>query len=188
MNRWRRFLHRWAGTLPTRIIHAENSVGDRCHSPLFERGHVFSIRLPLVGEVNCLLHHYLRSDPDRGLHDHPWSWAVSLPLAGGYVEHRKTGIPMGRVTYAALRRRPGRFYRLTGYDFHAVRLAPGQTSWSLFFTGANDVKPWGFLRPLAGVEGLTAGVVYNGHSNPDGNHSPWWRTAPVGRLHKRAAP
>lgn len=141
--------------------------------------------------MNCLLHHYLRSDPDRGLHDHPWPWAVALPLAGGYVEHRLTGVPMGTMAYAALRRRPFRFYRLTGHDFHAVRLAPGQTSWSLFFTGTNDVKPWGFLRPLVGPRDANvvgAGVTYAGHMNQDGNHTPWWRTAPLGRFHERAAP
>lgn len=33
------------------------------------------------------LHHILRSDDDRDLHDHPWSF-LSIVLKGGYFEHR----------------------------------------------------------------------------------------------------
>lgn len=35
--------------------------------------------------INVYLHHFLSSDDDRALHDHPW-WFVSLILRGGYIE------------------------------------------------------------------------------------------------------
>lgn len=188
---WRRTLHRWAGRLPTRIIWAEKSGDDPDTAPLFERSHVFTLRLPLLGEVTCYLHHYLRSDPDTGLHDHPWPWAIALPLAGGYREQRLTGVPMGGVRYVTRRRRPLLSYRLDGHDFHRVVVADGATSWSLFFVGRSGAKPWGFLRPLP-IEGevhcYCPGVYYATFSNPDGSHAAWWRTAPMGSALERAAP
>src|SRR5260370_32406267 len=94
-SRWRRFLHHWAGRLPTVIYDAEISENDPARAPLFERSHVFTARLPLLGEVTLYLHHYLRSDPDRGPHDHPWPWAIALPLAGGYHADRIKGLHQG---------------------------------------------------------------------------------------------
>jgi hypothetical protein len=38
------------------------------------------------------LHHILRSDDDRDLHDHPWSF-LSIVLKGGYWEHTPTDCP-----------------------------------------------------------------------------------------------
>lgn len=187
---WRRTLHRWAGRLPTRIIWAERSEDDASAAPLFERGHLFTLRLPLLGEVTCYLHHYLRSDPDAGLHDHPWPWAVALPLAGGYREQRLTGLPLGQLGIVTRRRPPFLPYRLDGHDFHRVVVAAGRTSWSLFFVGRARAKPWGFLRPVA----LAAGphpcdaVYYAAFSNEDGSHIEWWRTAPLGSALDRAAP
>ena len=78
----RRALYAWAGRLPAVIYDAEVSGTNPARTPLFERYHVFTCRLPWLGEVTLYLHHYLRSDPDRGPHDHPWPWAVALPLAG----------------------------------------------------------------------------------------------------------
>jgi len=147
------------------------------------------VRLPLIGAVTCYLHHYLRSDPDRGPHDHPWAWAVALPVAGGYREHRVVGLKMGQLLFRERRRIPFVPYRLTGYDFHRVVLEEGRTSWSLFFTGENASKPWGFLRPVQDeMSGKAPGVAYHVASNEDGNHTPWHRSAPVGRLLERAAP
>jgi hypothetical protein len=190
---WRRFLHRLAGRLPTRIIHAETSADDPRRTPMFERSHVFTVRLPFVGAVTCYLHHYLRSDPDE-MHDHPWPWAVSLPLAGGYLERRLVKIAQGRIVSRLIRRLPFMPYRLDGFDFHSVVVEPGKTSWSLFFVGAHDVKAWGFLREgvvaTAGVAPAAEinGVWYEGYSNPDGNHTPWHLTAPKGAELERAAP
>lgn len=178
----RRALHGWAGNLPTRIIHAEQSPTDARRAPLFERSVVWSGRLPLLGEVTVYLHHYLRSDPDLGLHDHPWPWAVALPLAGGYREERACGPMWHRIRH----RLPGLAYFLRGYDFHRVLVEPGATSWSLFVTGANGFKPWGFLRPAVDEGGALFG--FNFVRIPSQSAEQWWLTAPRGRALDRAAP
>lgn len=188
---WRRFLHRWAGNLPAVIYDAEISADDPARTPLFERYHVFTGRLPILGEVTLYLHHYLRSDPDRGPHDHPWPWAVSLPLAGGYHEDRVETIVQGMALTVRRRRRPLVPYRLTGYDFHQVVINGAPTSWSLFLTGANGHKSWGFLRPLPfAVNGVqTAAGVYYAETQPSrSGGGPWWEAAPRGRELVRAAP
>ena len=34
------------------------------------------------------LHHFVASDPDDEVHNHPWGWSSSLILTGGYREYR----------------------------------------------------------------------------------------------------
>jgi hypothetical protein len=176
---WRRFLHRWAGGLPTRIIEHDGE-------PLFERSVVFSGCVPFVGHCTVYLHHYLRSDPDRGVHDHPWDWAVSIPLAAGYTEQRLAGVGRG-LAMRFVRRQPLLPYRLTGRDFHRVLLPDRRTSWSLFVTGPN-VKGWGFLRAFDLSSGSYALFSFTPHLDDSGSHTKWWRTAPLGRTLDRAAP
>ena len=65
----------------------ENEAGD----PYLVR---WSLDAGRFGSVK--LHHILRSDDDRDLHDHPWSF-VSVILRGGYWEHR-SGLKEGWVT------------------------------------------------------------------------------------------
>lgn len=183
---WRRFLHRWAGTLPTVIYDAEQSEQDRSRSPLFERGRVFTVRMPFLGEVTCYLHHYLRSDPDRGMHDHPWPWAVAFPLAAGYYEERLSGIYMGNAACKTRRRLPFVPYRLSGFDFHRVVIDLDRTSWSLFFTGRNNFKRWGFLRPLTGH--FEQPGVYYAAQHSRSSTTEWWESAPIGAVLDRADP
>lgn len=38
------------------------------------------------------VHRIFRSDEDRELHNHPWKWALSLVVTGGYIEERMEGI------------------------------------------------------------------------------------------------
>ena len=100
----RRLLHWLAGHLRAKVYEAEVSETNPARKPLFERYLV--CRLPGGGAV--YLHHYLRADPDRGPHDHPWNWAIALPLAGGYVEERMAGWGFFGPTLKAHARRPGR--------------------------------------------------------------------------------
>src|ERR1700744_875507 len=89
---------------------------------------------------NIYLHHFLRSDDDRALHDHPWLNA-SVLLQGEYTEHT---ISAGGVNH---RRKYGAGdikFRGPRYA-HRVELTDGPC-WSLFITGPN-VRSWGFHCP-----------------------------------------
>jgi len=41
--------------------------------------------------MRAYLHRLVASDPDRGLHDHPWPWAFSILLAGWYSNVTRSG-------------------------------------------------------------------------------------------------
>lgn len=86
------------------------------------------------------LHHILRSDDDRALHDHPWSFA-SVILAGGYFEHT----PRGRFW-----RQPGSIILHRAEELHRIELGPSRAAiggtlpaWTLVFCGRRR-RPWGF--------------------------------------------
>ena len=72
---WRRILQGIMNRRPTKVYRVDGE-------PLFYRSYLFSF----CGWV-WYLHHYLRSDPDRGLHSHPFV-AYAWILAGGYEEER----------------------------------------------------------------------------------------------------
>lgn len=80
------------------------------------------------------LHHILRSDDDRALHDHPWDFSTIL-LRGQYIEHRDDGYSH----YG-----PGtQLWRAAGAR-HSLELPEGQTVWTLFMMGPR-VQKWGFF-------------------------------------------
>jgi hypothetical protein len=83
---------------------------------------------------NVYLHHFLRSDDDRALHDHPW-WNVSILLRGEYLEHMPGGV--------VKRRRPGVPVLRSAEAAHRVELIGGYPVWSLFITGPR-IREWGF--------------------------------------------
>jgi hypothetical protein len=170
-----RLCRRIADRRPCRLIDVDGR-------PYLER--YFLATLPGGGAI--YLHRFLAPDPDRGLHDHPWPWALSLVLAGGYVEAR--GDPWGERRRRAVR--PGRLNLIRGTTFHRiVALAAGE-AWTLFAHGPR-VKPWGFAVPCepatAGelrVEGALARLAFDQPGQAPG----WWRTAPVGREARRDRP
>jgi hypothetical protein len=90
---------------------------------------------------NIYLHHFLRSDDDRALHDHPWV-NFSYILEGWYVEH---GIAQGGV-------KQWNFYKAGDWKFrwpstaHRVEVQGGVQCWTLFVTGP-VVREWGFHCP-----------------------------------------
>lgn len=97
---------------------------------------------------NIYLHHFLRSDDDRALHDHPWINA-SVLLRGQYLEHMPGG--------GAALRRPGAVYFRMPSAAHRVELLPSvgvprreQPCWTLFITGPR-VRAWGFYCPKGWV-------------------------------------
>jgi hypothetical protein len=53
-----------------------------------ERWHI----IPRNRLFNIYLHHFLKSDYDRALHDHPWA-SLSIILKGEYTEHTPKAKP-----------------------------------------------------------------------------------------------
>jgi len=93
---------------------------------------------------NIYLHHIMRDDDDRALHDHPW-WNVSIVLRGGYREVTPHGKKM---------RRPGSivFRRATATHRLELPIVNGaiRYCWSLFITGPR-LRVWGFHCPKGWV-------------------------------------
>lgn len=99
---------------------------------------------------NLYLHHFLRDDDDRALHDHP-SWAVSFMLAGGYIEHTiAAGGIHQRQPYG-----PGSLRFMPSDHAHRIELSADATGplypgcWTLFLFGPT-VREWGFHCPERG--------------------------------------
>lgn len=87
------------------------------------------------------LHHFLRSDDDRALHDHPYA-STSILLEGCYREH----LPSGTVL-----RETGAVIQRDAETPHRVELLPAPAGgelpvWTLFLTGPR-VRDWGFHCP-----------------------------------------
>lgn len=108
------------------------------------------------------LHCFLRSDADRELHSHPWSWSLAVLLAGGYEEQRR-GVTIdpstGRRRVSNRRRRAfpfaGCINVLRADDYHRVQLLLGpdgteQRCWTLFIAGPR-VQQWGFWDSVTGA-------------------------------------
>lgn len=130
-----RLLEQYAARLPYR------------HIPMPD-GKPYLIRY-LVAEsadTSIYLHHYIGSDAERWLHDHPWRQSVGIPLVGSYVEERLVALDpyCGPITRF---RRIRRFFPnvITARTFHRiVSVTPG--TWTLFI-GRDRFKEWGFLEP-----------------------------------------
>lgn len=105
---------------------------------------------------NIYLHHFLRDDDDRALHDHPW-WSASIMLRGEVLEwyfaHPAIG-PRGSYSCRVIEAgsvvlRSARFaHRLT--LFPRAPGGPAPAAWTLFITGPR-VRPWGFHCPRGWV-------------------------------------
>jgi hypothetical protein len=102
------------------------------------------------------IHQILQSDDTtRGLHNHPWRWAISIIIWRGYYEDRLDlndlsgrhvhGIPVRRRRFW-----PGMINIIRETDFHRIELVNGKPAWTLFLTGPR-IKGWGFLTRLGYV-------------------------------------
>jgi hypothetical protein len=104
--------------------------------PLLTR--YFLFRVPWFG---VYVHHLLRSDYDRSLHDHPFSF-ISIILKGGYLEHHDQTKDGNEV--AELRKVGDILLRPAEWR-HRLELFPGG-AWTLIIVGPR-VRPWGFHLP-----------------------------------------
>jgi hypothetical protein len=167
-------LLRLTDRLPCRIIDGEHG------EPYLERYYLGGLDWIGLTGWHAYIHHFVDSDPDRGLHDHPWRHAVSLVLTGGYDELRfadgsSSAEPMdtaGQQPILRRRIRPWRINRLRGNDYHRILLRDGRPAWTLFLHGPR-VKGWGFQR---GQQFKTMALDAD-----DFRHRDWWLSAPKGR-------
>ena len=123
----------------------ERKVIGQPSDPLMIRYILF--RLPAFG---IYIHNMRRSDYDRALHDHPWSF-VSLVLKGGYFEHHDQTIDRSETSEW---RRPGSVLVRPAEWRHRFELnrewwtpeskGPEIPSWTLVIVGRRS-KPWGFF-------------------------------------------
>jgi hypothetical protein len=81
------------------------------------------------------LHHLMRSDHDRALHDHPWNF-ISILLTGEYKEHTAQGVTHHRRGSILIR--PAMW-------LHRFELE--HPMWTLVFVGSR-LRRWGFMTPL----------------------------------------
>jgi hypothetical protein len=107
--------------------------------------------------LNVYLHHFLRSDDDRALHDHPWHF-LSMVLKGRYIEHREgrpETVRIERTAGSIAFRKAGTLHRveldtevLVGSCWTMYRYeAP---CWTLVITGPK-LRDWGFKCPRGWV-------------------------------------
>lgn len=89
---------------------------------------------------NIYLHHFMRSDEDCALHDHPWV-NLSLLLTSTYVEHT---IRAGGISVRTPRR-AGDIKLRWATAAHRIELDNGPM-WTLFITGP-VTRDWGFHCP-----------------------------------------
>jgi len=104
---------------------------------------------------NVYLHHFLRSDEDRALHDHPWA-SVSIILRGAYLEHLPRKIWRLRKAGNIVIRDAKTAHRIELFNpeswplvsvFCPYLLDP---CWTLFITGPR-LRAWGFHCPKGWV-------------------------------------
>ena len=106
------------------------------------------------------LHHILRSDNDRHLHDHPWTY-ITVILKGGYWEitgpvspyavadfhpHLAPYLHFDRQRDNWFLRRwygPGSILYRKATHTHRLDVEPGKTCWTLFMMGPWQ-QTWGF--------------------------------------------
>jgi len=90
---------------------------------------------------NIYLHHFIGSDDDRALHDHPWI-SLSFLLQGSYVEH--TILKGG--THQRRRYSAGHVIFRRATHTHRIEIDPGTDAWTCFITGP-VIREWGFHCP-----------------------------------------
>jgi hypothetical protein len=128
------YLSRWyiKGQKPT-VNDQGNPVGE--HRP--------------ADDLEIYLHKFHRSDNDGALHNHPWQWAFSVVLAGGYSEERRapdnTVYRKNVFPLSVNGVRHGDFHRVDLFEGDAWSIfvvGPRVTSWSFWDRHTNQETPW----------------------------------------------
>lgn len=91
--------------------------------------------------ISIRLHHIMRADEDRHLHDHPWN-ARTFILRGWYTEVRPSEDP--DYTVQGFLRFEGDTVALKFGEYHRITAVSPGGVWTLFVTGKYR-GTWGFL-------------------------------------------
>ncbi len=161
---------------------------------LFHRAYLFKF----CGWV-VYLHHYLRSDPERGLHKHPFV-AYAWILAGGYEEERIISFNEDGLVLSKRSLHPGSINKIDQHVFHRLKLEKvpcsyntvsgtpktrygyvQPTSFSLFAAKYINGKSWGFLKEYESIQpDKLHDFIFNKAGEGDAEKN-WWKTAPKGK-------
>lgn len=95
--------------------------------------------------LSIYLHRFHAPDYDPAPHNHPWEWARSFILTGGYIEHRFD--PESRESVVS-EVRSGSLNRIEANTFHTITSLLRET-WTLFSAGPKTGS-WGFQVPGRG--------------------------------------
>ena len=139
--------------LPVKVIRDDKGV------PFLYRYHLFS--LTNDGPGMCF-HRFVKSDPDRGFHSHPWDNSLSFLLCGGYEERI---LNEDKITYKTHVRNRWSFNYLNGEAFHRVMIKDECDAWTLFMFQKRS-KTWSMVS-LDGQQKQMSTTV----SDSDGG---WW--------------
>jgi hypothetical protein len=104
----------------------------------------------LIGRfIGIRVHHILRSDSERHLHDHPWA-SVSLILRGGYAEimpiEQSQDMKLDMNLLRSRNRWPGDIVVRKAAHRHRLVKYSDMECWTLFAMGPRS-KRWGFYTP-----------------------------------------
>lgn len=143
------YLYRWH-LLRVPFVVALRTYARRFFPPLGPYAHAVVRASELLTRVRSrtpavFLHRTFRADPGRDVHNHPWPWAGTFVLWGGYVQLIKERLPTGYYSE--------RFVRVDRWTWHRDGFYPNQyhrivsvkpNTWTLFVTGPR-LRDWGFL-------------------------------------------
>ena len=159
----RRLLTYLSGRLPEKVISGPNG------EPYLHRW--FLGYLPWL-EVEVYLHKFVGSDPDRGFHNHPWTWSFALILAGRYLEYYHEGFGADGVRLRAKERKAPGFNWIGRHKWHRVLI--GREAWTLFVHGKR-VRRWGFMRPVINQQDDKGATWSVDLELGEKTSSKWWR-------------
>lgn len=130
----RRFIIFVTNYLPVKVIRDDKGI------PFLYRYHLFIWGND--GPGMCI-HRFVKSDPDRGYHDHPWNNAISFIMCGGYEERIYDKNAFN--SYTSYMRNRFTFNYLDGVNnFHRVMISEGKDAWTLFAFQRRS-KTWGMI-------------------------------------------
>lgn len=157
-----RFIITWiTNWIPVKVIRDDKGV------PFLYRYHLFA--LTNDGPGMCI-HHFVKSDPDRGYHDHPWKRSMSFILCGGY-EERILNLN-DKPNFDTFHRKRWTFNYLNGVNnFHRVMIDEGKDAWTIFFFSKRN-KTWSMIGLDGQYKAMSTAVM-----DTDGG---WWNSAKTG--------